>query len=486
MKLGEIFPQACPETALSPELASLSITGLETDSRAVEKGSLFIAIQGVKKDGAAFIEEAVARGAVAVLTDKKPDKTPSVPLILVADARLSAAKLGAAFCGNPSHSLKVIGITGTNGKTTSTYILEHLLTGEKKSTGVIGTVSCRFAGKEFPAAETTPGPLKIQKILSAMRDSGCEYAAMEVSSHALDQKRAAGIEFQTALFTNLTQDHLDYHGTMEKYFEAKQSLFSGLPADKTAVVNADDPWGKKILAVTRAKKITYAVDSPADLRAENIEFHSDSTAWDLAADGRKIKIASPLVGLHNVYNVLGVLGVLRGLGFSLEKAAQSLRSFPGVPGRLEAVEAGQSFKVYVDFAHTPDGLLNVLRALQDYRKKRLLLVFGCGGDRDRDKRPKMARIAEELSDFVYVTSDNPRSENPRAIAEEICTGFTAGFKNYAVVIDRRKAIRQAFLSAREGDIVLLAGKGHEKTQVIGSDVLPFSDRDEAEKVLHGR
>ena len=485
MDLREILTRAFPEAAAAAP-SGVEISGIETDSRAVQKGFIFIAIRGVKKDGGEFIREALSRGAAAIIADKKPSEPVSGPYLEVPDAREAAAKLASVFYGHPSASLKITGITGTNGKTTSSYILEHLLSRENKSTGVIGTVSYRFAGKEIPASETTPGPLKLQRILSEMRDEKCAYVAMEVSSHALDQKRAAGIDFEAALFTNLTQDHLDYHHTMEEYFAAKLKLFSSLSVGKTAAVNVDDAWGPKIIPQTRGQVVTYAVRAAADFKAENIVFGNDRTDWEMRRGNAVIRVSSPLAGLHNVYNVLGVFAVMHGLGFSVESAAKNLRSFAGVPGRLEEVSGGQDFKVYVDFAHTPDGLFNVLKALQEYRKKKLLVVFGCGGDRDRDKRPKMARIAGELSDFVYVTSDNPRSENPRAIADEICAGFPKDFKNYTVVLDRRKAIRQALLSAREGDVVLLAGKGHERTQIIAGEAFPFSDREEAEKVLNGR
>ncbi len=486
MNLRDLVLRALPGYAAPENFAGIEVAGVETDSRAVEPGFIFIAIQGVHQDGSAFVKEALERKAVAIITERNPPQLSPVPFIQVQDARASAALLSQVYHQNPSASVKVIGITGTNGKTTSSYILEHLLTCEQKKAGVIGTVSCRFGGIEIQASETTPGPLKIQKILSAMRDAACDYAALEVSSHALDQKRVLGVDFCAALFTNLTQDHLDYHKTMEAYFEAKVLLFSSLSADKIAVINTDDDWGRKLPARTQARVISYGVRSQAMLMAASIHFDADLTEWDLILSGKKIKVSSPLVGLHNVYNVLGAFGVLYGLGFSLEKAAANLASFAGVPGRLERVVEGQNFKVYIDFAHTPDGLLNVLGSLQEYRKKKLLLVFGCGGDRDRGKRPKMAAVAAELADFIYITSDNPRSENPKIIADEICAGFPLDFKNYTVVLDRRKAIRQALMAAREGDVVLLAGKGHEKTQVVGGEVLPFSDLDETQKVLRGK
>jgi UDP-N-acetylmuramoyl-L-alanyl-D-glutamate--2,6-diaminopimelate ligase len=302
----------------------------------------------------------------------------------------------------------------------------------------------------------------------------------------LSQGRVGGIDFETAIFTNLTQDHLDYHKTMEAYFECKSRLFSGLAESKTAVLNIDDAWTAKLLQLTKAKIKTYGLSPKADFRAENIEYRLDKTHFDLRVKEKTFKIISPLVGMHNIYNVLGSLAVAESLGLDLEHCANSLTYFAGVPGRLESVSAGQSFLIFIDYAHTPDGLENVLKSLLPYKKNKLVTVFGCGGERDKGKRPKMGRIASFYSDYVFVTSDNPRSEDPRVIAEEVRAGFPEDFKNFAIVVDRQKAIRQALLSSRTGDIVLLAGKGHETTQVIGGQALPFSDRQEAERVLSGR
>lgn len=484
--LKQLFQEAYPNDSALSEIPDIAIQGIECDSRKVEKDFLFVMIRGKKNDGRLFADEAIRRGAVALVGDGPERISDRVPFIMVPECRVAVAKLAAAFYGNPNRKIKTLGITGTNGKTTSSYLIEHFFLAQGKKTGVMGTVNYRYDGKEIPASETTPGPLKVQRILSEMADTGCEYAVMEVSSHALDQDRVGGIDFEAALFTNVTQDHLDYHKTMEAYFECKSRLFLGLSPEKTAIVNTDDPWGQKLLGRVKAKVITYGVNGNADLRAENIKYALNESHFDLLYKKNRMHVISPLVGLHNVYNVLGSLGTILGLELSLEKSVQSLTRFTGVPGRLEAINAGQSFYLLIDYAHTPDGLENVLKSLKPYHRHRLILIFGCGGERDKGKRPQMGRIASELSDFVYVTSDNPRSEDPRVIAEEVSAGFTKGFKNFSVVIDRRKAIRQALLSAREGDIVLLAGKGHETTQVIGSEALPFSDRDEAQRVLRGR
>ncbi len=488
ISLRKLVLEACLDTSKKDVIPDRAIRGLECDSRKVQKDFLFVAIRGVKKDGADFIKEAVARGAAAVVADReecRPLVPKAVPFIVAPEGRLAMAKLAAAFYGKPAGKLKVIGITGTNGKTTSSFLVEHLLAAENKKTGVMGTINYRFGGKELPALETTPGPLKIQEILSEMVKADCRYAVMEVSSHALDQQRVSEIDFEGALFTNLTQDHLDYHGTLESYFECKSRLFLGLSKDRFAVLNADDPWVSRLEGKVKSRVVTYGLRNESDLGGREVRWESGATCFDLFWNGEKIKVEIPLIGVHNVYNALGALGVMAGLGFDVKKAAAALKNFGGVPGRLEAVNAGQDFLVFVDFAHTPDGLQNVLASLKPYQKNKLIVVFGCGGDRDRTKRPRMGKSAAELCDFVYVTSDNPRSEDPGVIADEIRAGFPADFKKYSVTLDRKKAIRQALLSARDGDIVLLAGKGHERTQVVGDKALPFSDREEAERVLRG-
>ncbi|OGW90561.1 MAG: hypothetical protein A3D28_04410, partial [Omnitrophica bacterium RIFCSPHIGHO2_02_FULL_63_14] len=368
-----------------------------------------------------------------------------------------------------------------NGKTTCSFILEHLLKAFGRVPGVIGTVNYRYADQVIPASETTPGPTKLQPILARMAAAGCAYAVMEVSAHALAQNRTVAVDFEAALFTNLTQDHLDYFPTLDAYFNAKAKLFEGLAPGKLAVLNADDPRSDSLRGRTAARVITYGLREDADLRGLPREWRADSTGIELIwRRGSPVRAESPLLGMHNVYNVLGALAVMAGLGFDLKEAARRLEGFGGVPGRLEEVACGQDFSVFIDYAHTPDGLENVLMSLKPYKKARLIAVFGCGGDRDRAKRPQMGSIAGRLCDYVFVTSDNPRSENPAAIAEEICAGFPDGFKNYSVVLDRRKAIRQAFLAARRGDIVLLAGKGHETMQIVGNDAIPFREREEAE------
>jgi len=485
ISLKQLVLEACPGFSDSSSLPDKIIKGIECDSRKIEKDFLFVAIRGGQQDGNEFIQQALSRGAAAVVTDDPKELSQGAPFILVPECRSAMANLASAFYGNPSRVMRLIGVTGTNGKTTVTYLVEHLLKEQNKNVGVIGTVNYRFGGKETPAKETTPGPLRIQQLLAEMRDARCEYVAMEVSSHALGQNRVGGIAFESALFTNLTQDHLDYHKTLEAYFECKSRLFSTLLPEKLAILNADDAWTEPLKKKVSSRVLTYGIKNPSEVKAAGIEKKEFRTSFSVEYKGRKFPAESPLIGLHNVYNTLGALAVMAGLGFNMETAVRQLDSFPGVPGRLEAVNCGQNFLVFVDFAHTPDGLENVLSTLKPYRRNQLTVVFGCGGDRDSGKRPTMAAIASRYCDFVYVTSDNPRSEDPKDIAEDVRRGFPDHFKNYAVILDRKKAIRQALLAARQDDIVLLAGKGHETTQVLADQMVPFSDRKEAERVLNG-
>lgn len=482
-RLRQLIREALPG-GLSPEgVPDISFNALSCDSRTINPGDVFIALRGARDDGSRHIEDALRRGAVAVLGEEAPSVPPSVPFIPITDGRRTVARLASWYYDDPAKDLIMVGVTGTNGKTTTTYLLEHLWRKKGFTPGVIGTVGTRFGAREIPATETTPGPLKLQETLDRMRKAGCGHVAMEVSSHALDQRRTDGIAFAAAIFTNLTQDHLDYHRTMEAYFDAKARLFEELPVGASAVLNLADPWGAKLRERTRARIVTYGSEE-ADFRAADVRDTPEGTSFRLEHPKGQVLVRIPLHGSFNVMNVLGAVSCAAQLGMLADEAALALSDFPGVPGRMESVRLGQDFTVLIDFAHTPDGLENVLRAAKG--PGRLLLVFGCGGDRDRTKRPLMAAIAARYADQVIITSDNPRSEDPKEIAREICLGFPKDFDRYRVVIDRRKAIREALLSARPGDRVILAGKGHERSQVIGTEAIPFSDRDEAERVLNGR
>jgi UDP-N-acetylmuramoyl-L-alanyl-D-glutamate--2,6-diaminopimelate ligase len=483
ISLKRLIGTAYPDYAGLETVPDVPVRGLECDSRKIEAGSVFVAIRGNKSDGGRFVDEALSRGAIAVVADRAVTAEGPIPFIVVPEARFAASRLASIFYGEPANSLKMVGITGTNGKTTSSYLLEHFLSGQRKKVGVIGTVSVRYGETEIPAEMTTPGPMQIQVLLSRMREASCEYVVMEVSSHALDQYRTSSLDFETALFTNLTQDHLDYHGTLESYFECKARLFLGLSGDRTAVLNADDPWAMQLASRVKSRILTYGIDTDCDFKARHLRFSAFSTDFILLFDKINVPVRMPLVGRHNVYNVLGSLATLKSLGLDVPDAVEALKTFGGVPGRLESVNCGQDFGVFIDFAHTPDGLLNVLKTLKEHQKRKLVAVFGCGGERDRDKRPKMGKIASQYCDYVYLTADNPRSEDPETIAHEIEAGFEPGFKNYEIIADRREAIRRALLAASAGDIVLLAGKGHERTQVIGGTAHPFSEREEARRIL---
>lgn len=473
----------CGFEAEAARMQDSLIRAVVQDSRKAGPQTVFVAIKGTKADGNAFIADAVRNGAELVISQEPP---PGLgPRVLrVRNARRIYALLNHFLYDAPSASMKTFAVTGTNGKTTTSYLIRAMAGGAFKM-GLTGTIQSEFAGRVVPATHTTPDPEELHSLLHEMKRAGCDAVVMEASSHALDQERLAGIAFDAAVFTNLTQDHLDYHGTMENYFEAKTKLLNYLKESGTAVLNADDRWFAGLRAGA-PRAITYAIDAAADLKAEKVVLDVSGSRFEAVWQGRRIPVASPLIGRHNVYNVLGALGACIAAGVKPEAAAAALSGFPGVAGRLERVDAGQDFALFVDYAHTDDGLKNVLSAVKPFVKGRLLVLFGCGGNRDRGKRPKMARVAQELADFIVLTSDNPRTEDPAAILKEVESGFAAGFKDYEKQADRKKAIRSVLLKARKGDVVVLAGKGHEDYQVIGEEKVPFSDREEAGKVLAGK
>lgn len=468
--------------------------GLEKDSRQVRPGQLFLCVPGFTVDGHAFAEEAVRKGAVAVVTEKL--LALPVPQLIVKDSRLATAIIADYVYAHPSYQVKVIGVTGTNGKTTTTYLVEQILNDCQKPSGVIGTIEWRYGGKSFPVKGTTPDAHELHRQLGEMRDAGIEYCAMEVSSHALEQGRVKGCRFRTAIFTNLTQDHLDYHGTMEKYADAKGLFFSRLgnaysqsvEARSYAVLNTDDPASARFGMLTSAEVITYGVERDADVRATDIRITAEGTQFHLQTFRGDTDIHLKLPGKFNVYNALAAIAAALLEDIELDAIKRSLESIPGVPGRVERVKAGQDFAVVVDYAHTPDGLENVLRAVREFAEKRVICVFGCGGDRDRTKRPIMGRIAAQYADMVIVTSDNPRTEEPNRIIADIETGLLEADvdrERYLLIPDRRAAIKKAVEKASRGDVVLIAGKGHETYQLIGSSVYPFDDRIEAKEAIRG-
>ena len=471
------------------------IRGVAYDSRKVAPGEIFVAIPGLKQDGRRYVEDALARGATAVVLEGADLlEGRSVGRVLVGSTRAALARLADAYFGHPSGSLTVIGITGTNGKTTTSYLVDGLLAAQGRRTGLIGTVQYRIGALSIPAGQTTPEALETQQLLRRMVDDGVTGVSMEVSSHALALSRVEGIDFDVAVFTNLTQDHLDFHVTMDAYRDAKRHLFALLAAGhkptRTAVVNADDPSGLAMVADLPLHTVTYGVRGRADVRPTRWSSGAEGIRMNVRTPAGHLDIASPLVGEHNVENLLAATGVGVALGMEPALIARALGSVASVPGRFERVEAGQPFLVVVDYAHTPDALERTLETARKLRgpSGRLAVVFGCGGDRDRGKRPLMGGIAARLADRVWVTSDNPRSEPPEAIIADIVTGIPGGIAidRHETIPDRKAAIQRALAWAGAGDVVVIAGKGHETYQIIGSDVLPFDDRAQARAALAGR
>jgi UDP-N-acetylmuramoyl-L-alanyl-D-glutamate--2,6-diaminopimelate ligase len=471
------------------------IRGVAYDSRKVAPGEIFVAIPGLKQDGRRYVEDALARGATAVVLEGADLlEGRSVARVLVGSARAALARLADAYFGHPSGSLTAIGITGTNGKTTTSFLVDGLLAAQGRRTGLIGTVQYRIGALSIPAGQTTPEALETQQLLRRMVDEGVTGVAMEVSSHALALSRVEGIDFDVAVFTNLTQDHLDFHVTMDAYRDAKRHLFALLAAGhkptRTAVVNADDASGLAMVADLPLHTLTYGVRGRADVRPTRWSSGAEGIRMNVRTPAGHLDIASPLVGEHNVENLLAATGVGIALGMEPALIARALGSVGSVPGRFERVEAGQPFLVVVDYAHTPDALERTLETARKLRGPggRLAVVFGCGGDRDRGKRPLMGGIAARLADRVWVTSDNPRSEPPEAIIADIVAGIPGGIAldRHETIPDRKAAIQRALTWAGAGDVVVIAGKGHETYQIIGSDVLPFDDRAQARAALAGR
>jgi UDP-N-acetylmuramoyl-L-alanyl-D-glutamate--2,6-diaminopimelate ligase len=493
MRLSELMMPF--KAAISQGDMNVEVTGLAEDSRRVEPGMLFIAVKGTKSDGHQYLEEAAAAGAVGLVVEsgRASDKFPpglQIPVIEVPDSRRFLGVLASRFFGYPAARLKMIGVTGTNGKTTTTYLCKAILESAGKLTGLIGTVSYIIGNEELSASHTTPGALELQALLKKMADAGLDAVIMEVSSHALALDRTAGCAFDGAVFTNLTQDHLDFHTDMEDYFQAKLRLFTQRGANGRAIVNADDPYGERVAVAFPQAVWRYSIERAADIYAEDVRISLEGVEFVVRTPFGSAKICSPLVGRHNVYNILGAIGAGLQQGVSLSDIAHGVRRLVNVPGRFERVEMGQPFTVIVDYAHTEDALYRLLSTTQAVKTGRIITVFGCGGDRDRSKRPKMGRVAGIYSDIVVVTSDNPRTEDPRSIIEEIEPGVRTGLKEagrgrYVICPDRREAIETAIREARPGDLVLIAGKGHENYQVIGTTKHSFDDRVVAREALQG-
>ena len=442
----------------------MEIPHVSYDSRATQPGDLFVAMTGFAADGHAFIGKAMAAGASAVLCQKQPED-PAVPYVRVADSRRALAEVGANFFGHPADSMTMVGVTGTNGKTTTTYLLKSILeqaAGAK--VGLIGTNQNMIGEEIIPTERTTPESFELQRLFAQMRDAGCTHVVMEVSSHALALDRVYGVHYAVGIFTNLTQDHLDFHKTMEAYCDAKAILFRNCDA---GVCNADDPWTERLLKDATCRKFSYAEQAAADLRAENVCLEADHVAFDAVTKEKSVPIRVNIPGGFMVYNTLDVLGAALMLGIPLEKSADFLARVPHVKGRVEVVPTpGKDYTVLIDYAHSPDGLENVLTSVKGFAKGRTIALFGCGGDRDKTKRPKMGKIAAEIADFVVVTTDNPRTEKPGDIIADILPGMQDSDTPHVVVEDRIEAIHWAMDHAEPGDVIVLCGKGHETYQEV--------------------
>ncbi|NLV32802.1 MAG: UDP-N-acetylmuramoyl-L-alanyl-D-glutamate--2,6-diaminopimelate ligase [Acidobacteria bacterium] len=464
------------------------IGGIAYDSRLVRAGDLFVAIRGEKEDGARFIGEALSRGAAAVASEAPSAPLPGEARIVVEDARAFLADVARVWYGDPCASLRLAAVTGTKGKTTCTYLLYSILRGAGLRSCLAGTIGMKIGDEEFPAKHTTPEAPDLYRFFRRAVDLGCTHGTLEVSSHALAQKRVYGARFAVGVFMNLTHDHLDFHRTMDAYFEAKMILFT--PGNRnrleTAVINIDDTWGRKLAAAAGAGVLTFGFDRAADIRVLDFQSGFEGTRLRLGTPAGEARLRSPLIGRPNAYNIMAATGAALGLGLGLDDIGAGVAALAGVPGRMQRVEGGQDFLVLVDYAHSPDSLENVLRTARELPRRRLITVFGCGGDRDRAKRPVMGAIAAKWSDRVIATSDNPRTEDADSILREIEPGLEEGPAPFDVIPDRREAIAAAVAMARSGDIVVIAGKGHEDYQIIGTRTFPFDDREVAAQCLRNR
>jgi len=461
----------------------IDIRGLSLSSLTIDPGFLFAAIKGFKADGHDFIPDAVARGAAVVLSERSPDAS-GIPWIQVENGRRALALCAANFHHHPSFEINTIGITGTKGKTTTSYILESILRASGHPPGVIGTIAYRGPGLEQPAQRTTPEAPELQGMLRTLIRHGSRYCVMEVSSHSLDLHRVDGIEFTVSVFTNLSGDHLDYHMSMENYFAAKKKLFETSRRKKIAVVNIDDPWGRKLQADTRLGAISYGLNAQALVHPASYAFSSRGIELDLKYPGGQRKITSPLLGKPNLYNILASAATALALKISPLDIEEGVRSLQGIPGRFQSIPNTRGLQILVDYAHTDDALRNLLETARELEHRRLLLVFGAGGDRDKSKRPRMGEIAGELADWTILTSDNPRTEDPAAILTDIETGIKrSGKDRYEIEPDRRRAIARILARAESGDTVLVAGKGHEDYQILKDKVIHFNDSEVITEIL---
>ena len=466
-------------------LCDVEITGITNDSRKVRPGYLYVAIKGYKADGHNFIKKSLECGAQAIVSEEKLSLDTSIPQIVVRNTRKALSSLSCCFYNNPSQKINVVGVTGTNGKTTTTFLTKSIIEKAGYEAGLIGTINYQIGEKMITAQETTPESVELQRLIAEMVEAKIKFAVMEVSSHSAIQHRIENIDFKTAVFTNITAEHLDYHKTISNYMNAKVELFKNLRKDSFAVLNADDEFSEYFADRTNAKILWYGIKNDADIKAEICRESTSDIMIKLKYSGKEIDMKIPFVGVHNVYNVLAAVASAISLGFELDVIKSGIETAPTVPGRLESVPCNRGFEVVVDYAHTPHALETVLQALRNLVKGRILLVFGCGGDRDKEKRPLMGRIADEKSDIFWLTNDNPRSEDPLNIIDGIKAGIKPG-RSFHTQINRHKAIADALSEATDGDLVLVAGKGHEKYQIIKDTITPFDDREVIKAILSGK
>ena len=479
MNISELI-KILPEVISVDGPLNIEINAVKDDSRQVKEGALFVAVTGNNFDGHDFIPEVIKRGAKVVIGEKSVVLTKDKTYIRVKDSRKALAISSAWFYGFPGDKLQLIGVTGTSGKTTTTYLIRAMLKEVGASSGVIGTIANIINDSKLPTSFTTPGALELNELFSQMIKQNIDYVVMEVSSHSLKLHRVEGLKFEVGVFTNLTQDHLDFHKTFEDYFRSKQKLFQ---QSKGAVINIDDKSGKRLLDITDIPALTYGIKNSADLMAQNIRQTSKGVLYDLIYQDNKYPVFYGVPGLFSVYNSLAALATGIALGFPVDSLISALKKVKGVPGRFELISNNQDIIVIVDYAHKPDGLKNVLLTIREFCKGKIITVFGCGGDRDRAKRPIMGKIASELSDYSIITSDNPRTEDPETIIKEIESGVIG--KNYIKITDRKKAIQTALMMAKKGDTVLIAGKGHETYQIIGDKKVHFDDKEVVKEYLSG-
>jgi len=495
IRLNDLLPEISAKEVYGP--TELSVEGITYDSRQVKPGYIFVAISGYAEDGNSYVPQALEAGASVIVSSNRIERLArpskwggSATQIVVGNPRKALAKLATVFYDHPSDKLDVIGITGTNGKTTVSYLIEAIFQENGAKVGVLGTIAYRLGDKILPAPITTPQSSDLQEILRKLVDEEFTTVVMEVSSHALSLDRVEGCEFDSAVFTNLSREHLDFHNSMEEYLRAKIKLFSALGKDarkereKLAFLNLDDPSTEEIIQSTEAKIITYGIEKEADVVAKGIRLNLDKITFNLVSPSGELKISLPLIGRYNVYNALAASAVALGQGISLGTIKRGLEKISSIPGRFERIDYGQPFTVIVDYAHTDEALRKLLEACRELKPRRIITVFGCGGDRDRGKRPLMGEVAIDLSDYVIVTADNPRSEDPERIALDIEVGIKRkGKGNYQTIIDRFQAIEKALSMAEKGDLVAIAGKGHEQYQIFRDRRVHFDDREVARKIL---